>query len=105
MKFFDRKEKIATLRKIRDNAEKSAQFTVLTGRRRIGKTLLVLKAYEEKPFLYFFVGRKAEKLLCEEFRQEVENKLNVKLGGTPSTKTCGVRNGPFAVRFIPLLSL
>lgn len=84
MKFFDRKEEIATLRKIRDNAEKSAQFTVLTGRRRIGKTLLVLKAYEEKPFLYFFVGRKAEKLLCEEFRQEVENKLNVKLGGTPS---------------------
>lgn len=84
MKFFDREEEIATLRKIRDNAEKSAQFTVLTGRRRIGKTSLVLKAYEDMPFLYFFVGRKAESLLCEEFRHEVENKLNVKLGGTPS---------------------
>lgn len=84
MKFFDRKDEISTLRKIRDNAEKSAQFTVLTGRRRIGKTSLVLKAYEDKPFLYFFVGRKAENMLCEEFRHEVENKLNVKLGGTPS---------------------
>lgn len=84
MKFFDRKEEIATLRKIRDNAEKSAQFTVLTGRRRIGKTMLVLKAYEDSPYLYFFVGRKAESLLCEEFRHEVESKLNVKLGGTPS---------------------
>lgn len=84
MKFFDREEEIATLRKIRDNAEKSAQFTVLTGRRRIGKTSLVLKAYEDMPFLYFFVGRKAESLLCEEFRHEVENKLNIKLGGTPS---------------------
>lgn len=84
MKFFDRKEEIATLRKIRNNAENNAQFTVLTGRRRIGKTSLVLKAYEDKPFLYFFVGRKAESLLCEEFRNEVEDKLGVKLGGTPS---------------------
>lgn len=84
MKFFDREEEIATLRKIRDNAERSAQFTVLTGRRRIGKTSLVLKAYEDKPILYFFVGRKAESLLCEEFRQEVEKKLNIRLGGTPS---------------------
>lgn len=84
MKFFDRKEEITTLRKIRDNAERSAQLTVLTGRRRIGKTSLVIKAYEDKPILYFFVGRKAESLLCEEFRHETENKLGVKLGGTPS---------------------
>ena len=84
MKFFDRTEEIATLRKIRDNADKNAQFTVLTGRRRIGKTSLVIKAYEDRPFLYFFVARKAESLLCEEFRHEVEQKLNVRLGGTPS---------------------
>ncbi len=84
MKFFDRTEEIATLRKIRDNADKNAQFTVLTGRRRIGKTSLVIKAYEDRPFLYFFVARKAESLLCEEFRREVEQKLNVRLGGTPS---------------------
>ena len=84
MKFFGRKEEIATLRKIRANAEHNAQFTVLTGRRRIGKTSLVLKAYDDGPFLYFFVGRKAESLLCEEFRNEVEEKLGVKLGGAPS---------------------
>lgn len=84
MKFFDRKEEIATLRRIRDNAERNAQFTVLTGRRRIGKTSLVLKAYEDAQILYFFVGRKAESLLCDEFRQETEKKLNVRLGGTPS---------------------
>lgn len=84
MRFFDRKEEIKTLRKIRENAEKNAQFTVLTGRRRIGKTSLVLKAYEDRPLLYFFIGRKAESLLCEEFRQEVEEKLGVKTGGTPS---------------------
>lgn len=44
----------------------------------------MLKAYEDTPILYFFVGRKAENLLCEEFRQEVESKLGVRMGGTPA---------------------
>lgn len=69
MKFYDRAEEIATLQKIRENAHESAQFTVITGRRRIGKTSLMLKAYEDMPILYFFVGRKSENQLCEEFRQ------------------------------------
>lgn len=85
MKFFDRKTEIATLRQIRDRAKESAQFTVLTGRRRIGKTSLVLKAYEDTPILYFFVGRKTETLLCQEFKEEVEEKLGVKLGGVPQS--------------------
>jgi len=84
MKFYDRTEEIANLHKIRKNSSENAQFTVITGRRRIGKTSLVLKAYEDTPMLYFFVGRKAENLLCEEFRQEVESKLSVKMGGVPA---------------------
>lgn len=84
MKFYDRIEEMATLRKIRQLSNENAQFTVITGRRRIGKTSLVLKALDDAPMLYFFVGRKAESLLCEEFRSEVENKLGVKMGGTPS---------------------
>lgn len=48
----------------------------------IGKTSLVLKAYEDIPILYFFVSRKSENLLCEEFRQEVETKLSIKTGGS-----------------------
>ena len=50
----------------------NAQFTVLTGRRRIGKTALVRKAYEDEPFLYLFVERKSEKELCEVFQEEIE---------------------------------
>jgi hypothetical protein len=84
MKFYDRTEEIATLQKILENAKENAQFTVVTGRRRIGKTSLVLTAYKDIRILYFFVGRKAENLLCEEFRQEVETKLEIKLGGTPA---------------------
>ena len=77
MRFFDRTEEIASLRKIREMAQDNAQFTVVTGRRRIGKTSLVWKAYEDEPILYFFVARKAEGDLCEDYRLEIEHKLGV----------------------------
>lgn len=81
MKFFDRTEEIATLREIRSMAGSNAQFTVVTGRRRIGKTSLVWKAYEDEPVLYFFVARKAERELCEDYRLEIENKLGIPIMG------------------------
>lgn len=77
MRFFDRKEEITSLRKIRGMSKENAQFTVVTGRRRIGKTFLVWKAYEDEPILYFFVARKAEGDLCEDYRLEIENKLGI----------------------------
>lgn len=77
MRFFDRKEEIATLRDIRRKASHTSQFTVVTGRRRIGKTSLVWKAYEDEPTLYFFVARKAEGDLCDDYRLEIENKLGI----------------------------
>lgn len=83
MRFFDRTEEIASLREIRMMAAKSAQFTVVTGRRRIGKTSLVWKAYEDAPVLYFFVARKAEGDLCEDYRTEIENKLGIPMIGNP----------------------
>ena len=77
MRFFDRTEEITSLREIRGMSKDNAQFTVVTGRRRIGKTSLVWKAYEDEPILYFFVARKAEGDLCEDYRLEIENKLGI----------------------------
>ena len=77
MRFFDRTEEITSLREIRGISKDNAQFTVVTGRRRIGKTSLVWKAYEDEPILYFFVARKAEGDLCEDYRFEIENKLGI----------------------------
>ncbi len=83
MKFFDRKREIKKLREIRELSHNVAQFTVVTGRRRIGKTSLMLKAYTDEPVLYFFVSRKAESELCVDFANEIEEKLNIPiLGGT-----------------------
>ena len=52
---FDRKEEIATLQQIQKLSFDNAQFTVVTGRRRAGKTHLVWKAYEGMQMLYFEV--------------------------------------------------
>lgn len=81
MRFFNRTEEIATLRKTREMSKENAQFTVVTGRRRIGKTSLVWKAYDDEPFLYFFVARKAESELCEDYRLEIANKLGIPIVG------------------------
>ena len=77
MRFFDRTEEIASLHEIRAAAKENAQFTVVTGRRRVGKTSLVWKAYEDEPILYFFVARKAEGDLCRDYLSEIENKLGI----------------------------
>jgi len=78
MIFVSRQEEIEQLRSIRERSIRVAQFTVLTGRRRIGKTSLVLKAYEEGgSMLYFFVSRKSEAELCRDFAGEVTSKLGI----------------------------
>lgn len=61
----------------REQARKVARFTVLTGRRRIGKTTLIREAYKDEPFVYFFVARKAEGDLCEAYIEEVNEKLGI----------------------------
>ncbi len=85
MKFFDREKEIALLREIKQKADTHAQFTVLTGRRRIGKTTLVFKAYEEQTIVYLFVSRKSEKDLCNGFLHEIESKLGIPILGQPDT--------------------
>ena len=77
MRFFDRETEFEKLREIEDLSHEIAQFTIITGRRRIGKTEMIKKFYENKTMLYFFVARKAEADLCEIFIDEIRVKLNI----------------------------
>ncbi len=81
MKFYNRENEIAQLHLIEQNSLSNAQMTVVTGRRRIGKTQLLLKACESRTTLYFFVARKAESLLCADFQHEIETKLGAPIMG------------------------
>lgn len=83
MKFYDRERELELLSSIKERSETEAQMTVVAGRRRIGKTSLLKKAIEkESTALYLFVTRKNEILICGEFKEEIERKLQVKLFGS-----------------------
>lgn len=81
MRFFDRKTEIERLVEIDKRSERVAQLTVLTGRRRIGKTSLIKKAYDGKSLVYLFVSRKAESELCESFKEVIMDALGVPVVG------------------------
>lgn len=61
MRFYNREEELKELKRIQQLAfEESSRMTVVTGRRRIGKTSLIMKAVEQTPTVYLFIGRKNE---------------------------------------------
>lgn len=80
MKFYDRKEELEELHQLEALSAESGQLTVMVGRRRVGKTTLLRQAFRQIPVLYFFIGRKNEVLLCEEFTEEIEHKLGESTG-------------------------
>ena len=81
MRFYDREKEIAELIRLDALAEHSAQHTVLMGRRRTGKTTLMTHALDGQPYLYFFVGKKAEQLQCIDFQQQVKSVLGLHIHG------------------------
>lgn len=82
MRFFGRENEIKELQDIRSLSHQNARFTIVTGRRRSGKTSLLLKAYEDvSDMLYLFVARKSEAELCKDFMAEITEKLQMPIIG------------------------
>jgi len=83
MRFYGRESEIAELLRIQELAFTDySKMTVITGRRRIGKTSLIIEAlarskYKDNdiPTLYLFVGRKSEGALCRQFAEEATRVL------------------------------
>lgn len=78
MKFYDRENELELLTRADELKTQKAIMTVLIGRRRVGKTTLALQNYTKDKRLYFFISRKSEPLLCEEFIDEIYEKLGEK---------------------------
>lgn len=81
MKFYNRQAELVQLAQIERLAQSVGQLTFVVGRRRIGKTSLLLKAFERPSTLYFFVAKKNEALLCAEFVEQIEQKWGVPVYG------------------------
>lgn len=85
MNFFGRSNEMKILREIRKISTRSAQLTVVTGRRRVGKTELIRQTFlKDLDYLYFFVARRSEKELCRSFAEEIEQKLGIHALGEPT---------------------
>ncbi|MBV5278825.1 MAG: AAA family ATPase [Campylobacteraceae bacterium] len=85
MKFYNRIAELGLLKKADDLKNEHSVMTILIGRRRIGKTTLALQPFTKEPKLYFFVSKKEESLLCEEFLEEIKDKLALPIFGEIKT--------------------
>jgi AAA+ ATPase superfamily predicted ATPase len=54
----------------------------MVGRRRIGKTSLLLRSTEGQKMLYLFVSRNSEAVLCRQFQQQASEALGMQVYGT-----------------------
>lgn len=81
MRFYDREEEMDILRQNKLQAERSAMFTVLMGRRRVGKTALITHALVDDNYAYLFVSRDNEAMLCSKFQQTLEEQLGIRVYG------------------------
>lgn len=78
MKFYNRTSELTELHRIQNlSFSDHSRMTVVTGRRRIGKTSLVMKSVEGLPTVYLFVGRKAEASLCAEYIPIISQSLDL----------------------------
>lgn len=80
-RFYDRKNELTALEQIENISQKTAQFTVITGRRRIGKTELLKKYIENKKNCYLFTSRSSEVLLCEQWQKILSEEVGLKIFG------------------------
>jgi AAA+ ATPase superfamily predicted ATPase len=86
MRFYDRTTELSELSEIRRQAfGDHSRFTVVTGRRRIGKTSLILKSLEQANPVYLFVGKSSEGVLCDRFVKEIAEKTGIYI--PPETNT------------------
>lgn len=77
MKFYNREKELKKLAEMRRLAfEVHSQMTVVTGRRRIGKTKLIVRSCEDSPTVYLFVSRNNEVSLCSEFSETIRRSLD-----------------------------
>lgn len=81
MKFYNREKELNQLRVLYEQAGESGRMTVLTGRRRVGKTSLALELTKNHKFVYLFVAKKSEPLLCREYLEEIKKVFEIPVIG------------------------
>lgn len=85
MRFYDRKTELGILQRNWEKSEFQSLFTVLVGRRRIGKTSLLMQTEKEHNMLYLYVSKDNERVLIEKFQKSAESVLGLRIYGKLDT--------------------
>ncbi len=64
MRFYGRETELEALREIRGQSETESRFTMILGKRRVGKTALMMESVRDSRFVYLFISRLHESRLC-----------------------------------------
>lgn len=81
MKFYGREAEKEELGKLWLQASSGAKLAVITGRRRLGKTLLVKEFAKNHNYLYLFIEKKPEALLCQDLISILQEKISLPVLG------------------------
>ena len=73
------------LAKNREQSANQSVMTTLIGRRRTGKTSLLLKSVEGTRHLYLYVSKDNEQMLCKKFQEQATATLGVQIFGQTSS--------------------
>lgn len=85
MRFYNREEELEILAKNREQSANQSVMTTLIGRRRTGKTSLLLKSVEGTRHLYLYVSKDNEQMLCKKFQEQATAALGVQIFGQISS--------------------
>lgn len=87
MRFYDRDKELNILNTNWNQTTERGRLTVVTGRRRIGKTTMLRKSAEEgnQPLLYLYVSKDNERVLTGKFQEAAEQALGLHIFGRLET--------------------
>ena len=87
MDFYNREKELGILDNNWRQTRERGRFTVLIGRRRIGKTMLLTKSAEDngQPLLYLYVSKDNERVLMGKFQEAASQTLGVPIFGHVET--------------------
>ena len=87
MRFYDRDKELNILNTNWNQTAERGRLTVVTGRRRIGKTTMLRKSAEEgnQPLLYLYVSKDNERVLTGKFQEAAEQALGLQIFGRLET--------------------
>lgn len=83
MRFYGREMELEALREIRRQSEIESRFTVILGKRRVGKTSLMMESVRDCRFVYLFISRLHESRLCRNLEAAIaESGIDIPKGIT-----------------------